>query len=117
MLFICYEKCSTCKKAQALLDELNCKYELRDIKKNNPKKEEIKKWQKLGNLKLKDFFNTSGLVYRSLNLKEKIKDMSEEEMLELLASDGMLVKRPLLITDNEVIIGFKKEKYLAIFDK
>lgn len=111
MLFVCYPKCSTCKKAQNLLDEKCISYTLRDIKLDNPTKEEILEWSKKGNLELNKFFNTSGILYRSMNLSSKLKDMNDEEKLTLLESDGMLVKRPILVTDDDVIVGFKKEKY------
>ena len=117
MQFICYSKCSTCKKAKDWLNEHKIKYNERDIKENNPTYKELKSWWKLSNEDLKKFFNTSGLVYKNLNLKEKLPNMSDEEKLKLLASDGMLVKRPLLIDDDKIIIGFKKEKYLTIFSK
>lgn len=111
MLFVCYPKCSTCKKVQNLLDEKGIFYTLRDIKLDNPTKEEILEWSKKGNLELSKFFNTSGILYRNMNLSSKLKDMSDEEKLTLLESDGMLVKRPILVTDDEVIVGFKKDKY------
>lgn len=117
MQFICYSKCSTCKKAKDWLNEHKINYNERDIKENNPTYEELKSWWKLSNEDLKNFFNTSGLVYKNLNLKEKLPNMSDEEKLKLLASDGMLVKRPLLVDDDKVIIGFKKEKYLTIFSE
>ena len=117
MQFICYSKCSTCKKAKDWLNEHKIKYNERDIKENNPTYEELKSWWKLSNEDLKNFFNTSGLVYKNLNLKEKLPNMSDDEKLKLLASDGMLVKRPLLVDDDKVIIGFKKEKYLTIFSE
>lgn len=111
MLFVCYPKCSTCKKAQNVLDEKGISYTLRDIKLDNPTKEEILEWSKKGNLELSKFFNTSGILYRNMNLSSKLKAMSDEEKLTLLESDGMLVKRPILVTDDEVIVGFKKDKY------
>lgn len=117
MQFICYSNCSTCKKAKDWLNEHKINYNERDIKENNPTYEELKSWWKLSNEDLKNFFNTSGLVYKNLNLKEKLPNMSDEEKLKLLASDGMLVKRPLLIDDDKIIIGFKKEKYLTIFSE
>ena len=117
MQFICYSKCSTCKKAKDWLNEHKIKYNERDIKENNPTYEELKSWWKLSNEDLKNFFNTSGLVYKNLNLKKKLPNMSDDEKLKLLASDGMLVKRPLLVDDDKVIIGFKKEKYLTIFSE
>ena len=109
MTYICYPKCSTCKKAQKWLDDNGIEYETRDIKENNPTYAELKEWHGKSNLPLKKFFNTSGLLYRSMNLKDKLVDMSEEEQLELLATDGMLVKRPIIITDNTVLVGFKEK--------
>ena len=109
--FICYPKCTTCQRAQKWLDEKNVEYEFRDIKQNNPTKEELTKWYKESGLPLKKFFNTSGLLYKSLDLKNKLPQMTEDEMLTLLATDGMLVKRPLLITQNTVLIGFKEKEW------
>lgn len=109
--FIEYPKCSTCKKAKKYLDELGLEYTDRHIVENKLNQEELLKLYKKSNLPLKRFFNTSGLKYRELNLKDKLPTMSEEEQLALLASDGMLVKRPILETDNQVFIGFKAEVY------
>lgn len=106
--FICYPKCSTCQKAQKWLDENNVEYELRDIKTDNPTAQELAAWHSLSAQPLRKFFNTSGLLYKSMELKTKLPTMSEDEMLALLATDGMLVKRPLLITDDQVLIGFKE---------
>ena len=111
MLFICYPKCTTCKKAQKWLDDNGISYTLRNIKEENPRKEELKLWHKLSGAELKKFFNTSGLLYKSMELKTKLPEMSEEEMYTLLASDGMLVKRPLLISEEFVLIGFKEEQW------
>ena len=111
MLFICYPKCTTCQKAQKWLDSNVISYELRNIKENNPSYDEIRKWHKASGQPLKKFFNTSGMLYRSLELKDKLPDMSEEEQLILLASDGMLVKRPLLISGSDVFIGFKEKEW------
>lgn len=111
MLFVCYPKCSTCAKAQKFLDEHNLNYEYRDIKACNPTVEELKKWHLLSGLPLNKFFNTSGLLYRSLELKDKLPSMSDEEKYQLLSTDGMLVKRPLLITDKQVLVGFKENEY------
>ena len=107
LTFICYPKCSTCQKAKALLDRCNAVYETRDIKTDNPSCGELKEWLALSGLPVRKFFNTSGLLYKSLGLKDKLPSMNEEECLELLATDGMLVKRPLLVGDNVVLIGFK----------
>ncbi len=112
MLFICYPKCSTCKKAQSWLNEKGISYELRDIKENNPTYDELKKWYSASGLPLKRFFNTSGLLYKSMELKDKLPEMSEEEQLQLLATDGMLVKRPLLIAENGIVLtGFKEKEW------
>ena len=111
MLFVCYPKCSTCRKAQKWLDEHGIKYEYRDIKEQNPTVEELAEWQDQSGLPMKKFFNTSGQLYRSMGLKDKLQGMSESEMLALLASDGMLVKRPILVSDEKVLIGFKEAEY------
>lgn len=102
--FICYPKCTTCQKAKKWLDDNNIEYELRDIKENNPNFEELSKWYKMSDLPLKKFFNTSGLLYKSMRLKDKLSTMSEEEQLRLLATDGMLVKRPLLNGEDFVLV-------------
>ena len=115
-IFIEYPKCSTCKKAKDHLDSCNIDYQERDIKENNPTYEELKSWYEISNLPLKKFFNTSGLIYKDLNLKEKLPTMSVEEQLKLLSTDGMLVKRPLLITNNKIITGFKEKEYENIKD-
>ena len=109
--FICYPKCSTCQRAKKWLDDDKIEYELRDIKLDNPTLEELTEWYKKSGSPLKKFFNTSGLLYKSLDLKNKLLTMSEEEMLNLLATDGMLVKRPLLIDDDFVLVGFKEDEY------
>ena len=112
MLFICYPKCTTCKKAQKWLDDNGISYELRDIKENNPDYDELKKWQSVSGLPMKRFFNTSGLLYKSMALKDKLPEMSDDEQLRLLATDGMLVKRPLLVTDDgKVLTGFKENEW------
>lgn len=109
MLFIEYPKCTTCKKARKWLDEQNVTYADRHIKEENPTVEELKEWHKKSGLPLKRFFNTSGNLYKELKLKDKLPEMSEEEQYELLASDGMLVKRPILVTEDTVATGFKEE--------
>ena len=109
--FICYPKCTTCQRAKKWLDDNNIKYELRDIKLDNPTLEELTAWYNKSGLPLKKFFNTSGLLYKSLDLKNKLHEMSEDEMLKLLATDGMLVKRPLLIGDDFVLVGFKEAEW------
>lgn len=111
MKFICYPKCTTCKKAEKWLDDNDIGYEMRDIKTDNPTYDELNEWYNLSGLPLKKFFNTSGLLYKSMNLKEKLPTMSESEMLKLLSSDGMLVKRPLLIGDDFVLVGFKESEW------
>ena len=111
MLFVEYPKCSTCQKAKKWLDEHGLNYEDRHIVENNPTYEELKDWYERSGLPLKRFFNTSGLKYKALQLKDKLPTMSEDEQLELLASDGMLVKRPLLIYDGGVLVGFKQAEY------
>ena len=113
MKFICYPKCTTCQKAKNWLDENNLKYSLRDIKADNPSFEELSLWYKKSGLPLKKFFNTSGLLYKSMELKDKLPNMTEEEMLKLLSTDGMLVKRPILIGDDFVLIGFKESDWSA----
>lgn len=114
MLFLQYPPCSTCKKAKNWLDEHGVAYTDRHIKENNPSYEELKAWYERSGLPLKRFFNTSGLAYKSLNLKDRLPSMSEEEQLRLLASDGMLVKRPLLVTEETVLTGFKEAQWSEI---
>ena len=114
MLFLCYPKCSTCQKAKAFLDANNIPYELRDIKLDNPTEEELRRWHALSGLPLKKFFNTSGLQYRALELTKKLPTMTEDEQFALLASDGMLVKRPLLVSDVLVFPGFKEAEWEKI---
>ena len=109
--FICYPKCTTCQKAKKYLDEKGVEYEMRDIKTENPTFEELKQWYALSGLPLKKFFNTSGLLYKSMALKDKLPAMSEEEMLTLLSTDGMLVKRPLLVGEDFVLTGFKEKDW------
>ena len=113
MLFIHYPKCSTCQKARAWLDVRGVSYEARDIKEDRPTLEELREWQRRSGLPLKRFFNTSGMLYRDLGLKDKLPGMSEEEQLALLSSDGMLVKRPLLITDKTALPGFREKEWEA----
>ena len=111
MLFLCYPKCSTCQKAKAWLDERGIAYDLRDIKADNPSAEELTLWHRKSGLPLKKFFNTSGLQYKALGLKDKLPYMSEEEQIALLATDGMLVKRPLLVGDDFVLTGFRPAEW------
>ena len=109
--FICYPKCTTCQKAQKWLDDNQVRYDFRDIKIDNPTLEELTEWYKKSGLPLKKFFNTSGLLYKELDLKNKLLSMTEDEMLELLATNGMLVKRPLIIGDDFVLVGFKEGEW------
>ena len=112
MLFLCYPKCSTCRKAQKWLDEHDMDYDIRDIKTDNPDLAELELWHQASGLPLKKFFNTSGQLYRSLELSKKLPGMSDAEQYALLASDGMLVKRPILVTDdNKVLVGFKEDQW------
>ena len=113
MLFICYDKCGTCKKAEKYLLDKGITLEKRDIKNDKPSLEELTAWYKASGLPLKRFYNTSGKLYKELNLKDKIPTMSEEEQLALLASDGMLVKRPIVVDGANVLIGFKQAEYEA----
>jgi len=110
VLFIEYPKCSTCQKAKKL-KENNIKYEDRHIIENNPTKEELKKWIKQSGYDIRKFFNTSGMKYKELNLKDKLPNMTDEEKINILSTDGMLVKRPLIISDNLILIGFKEKEW------
>ena len=114
--FICYPKCTTCQRAKKWLDDNKIDYELRDIKLDNPSLAELTEWYNKSGLPLKKFFNTSGLLYKSLDLKNKLPEMSEDEILKLLATDGMLVKRPLLIGDSFVLVGFKETEWVNHFN-
>ena len=113
MLFLQYPPCSTCQKAKKWLDDNKIQYAFRDIKETKPSLEELTAWQEKSGLPMKRFFNTSGLLYRSLELKDKLPAMSKEEMLTLLATDGMLVKRPLLVSEDFVLVGFQPEAWSA----
>lgn len=117
MLFIEYPRCTTCKKAKKWLDEHHIEYTDRHIADENPSYEELTTWYKQSGLPLKSFFNTSGMLYKEKGLKDKLPDMSEEEQLRLLASDGMLVKRPLVITDESILVGFKEADYQMLQKK
>jgi len=112
--FICYPKCTTCQRAKKWLEDNKIEYELRDIKLDNPTLEELTEWYKKSGLPIKKLFNTSGMLYKSLDLKNRLLEMSEDEMLKLLATDGMLVKRPLLIGDDFVLVGFKEIEWINI---
>ena len=111
MLFVCYPRCTTCKKAQKWLYEKGIGYTFRDIKEENPSYDELKTWYKKSGLDIKRFFNTSGQLYKSMSLKDKLPAMSEEEKLRLLSTDGMLVKRPILIDGDTVLVGFKEQEW------
>ena len=111
MLFLCYPKCSTCRKAQAFLDARGAAYDLRDIRENNPTEKELRRWHAKSGLPLKRFFNTSGIPYRELGLSAKLPAMSEDEQFALLATNGMLVKRPLLIGEDFVLVGFREAEW------
>ena len=111
MLFICYPKCTTCRKAAKWLEEQGIAAEVRDIKQDNPTEEELRAWHKMSGLPLKRFFNTSGQQYKALGLKDKLPQMSEDEQFALLATDGMLVKRPLLVGDDFALTGFKQTEW------
>ncbi len=114
MLFVCYPKCTTCQNAQKWLDDNNIKHEIRNIKENNPSFDELTDWYKKSGLPLKSFFNTSGLLYKSMKLKEKLPNMTEKEQLNLLSTDGMLVKRPILVSDTKVLVGFKEAAWAEL---
>ncbi len=117
MLFVCYSKCSTCAKAKVYLENLGVGYDYRDIKSENPSYDELKIWYKKSGLDIKRFFNTSGGLYKEMNLKEKLPDMTVEEKLQLLATDGMLVKRPIAVGNDFVLVGFKGKEWDAVFKK
>ncbi len=111
MLFVCYPKCTTCKKAEKWLQDQGLEFEKRDIKLQNPSKEELKEWRQKSGLPLKRFFNTSGNLYKEMKLKDKLPEMTEEEQYDLLATDGMLVKRPILVTEDKVLVGFREKEW------
>lgn len=114
MLFLCYPRCSTCQKAKKWLEEHNIEFTERNIAEENPSVDELLTWYKQSGLPLKKFFNTSGLVYKEMQLKDKLPSMSEEEQLKLLASNGMLVKRPMVISEDKVLVGFKEAEWEAL---
>ena len=111
MLFVNYPKCGTCQKARKYLEEKGIAFEDRNIKEQNPTADELKKWIEKSGLSVKKFFNTSGMLYRQMELKDKLTDMSDQEMIELLATNGMLVKRPILVTEDKVLVGFKQAEW------
>ena len=111
MLYVNYPKCVTCQKARKFLEEKGIAFEDRNIKEQNPTAEELKAWIERSGLPIKKFFNTSGMLYRQMELKDKLPNMSEQEMIDLLATDGMLVKRPILVTDDQVLVGFKQAEW------
>ncbi len=115
MLFVCYPKCTTCMKAKKWMEEQKIDFEQRDIKENNPTAEELRSWWEKSGLPLKRFFNTSGKLYKEMQLKDRLLSMSEDEQIELLASDGMLVKRPILVNGDQVLVGFKEKEWQGIF--
>ena len=114
MLYVNYPKCGTCQKARKFLEEKGIAFEDRNIKEQNPTAEELKVWIEKSGLPIKKFFNTSGMLYRQMELKDKLPNMSEQEMIELLATDGMLVKRPILVADDRVLVGFKQAEWEKI---
>ena len=116
-LFLCYDKCSTCKKAEQWLKDNSIPYEKRPIKEERPTAEELREWHAKSGLPIRRFFNTSGMLYRSLNVKERLPELSDDEAYALLATDGMLVKRPLLITDDAVLPGFKEDDWAKALKK
>lgn len=113
-LFVCYPKCNTCKKAENWLKEQGISYEMRDIKLENPTRDELVNWYQRSGLPLKRFFNTSGNLYKEFKLKDRLPEMTEEEQLDLLATDGMLVKRPIFVTEDRVLVGFKEKEWTEI---
>ena len=116
MLFVCYPKCTTCQKAKKWLTEKGISFEERDIKTENPTKEELEAWYKKSGLPLKRLFNTSGILYKEMKLKDRLPEMTEDEQLTFLSTDGMLVKRPILISDEQVLVGFKEKEWETLKD-
>ena len=114
MVFLCYERCTTCKRAKAWLIDRGIAFTERPIKEENPSLEELRQWHQRSSLPLKKFFNTSGLLYKSMELKDKLPTMTEEEQLRLLAADGMLVKRPMLIMEDKVLVGFRENEWVEV---
>ncbi len=116
-IFVCYPRCTTCKKAQRWLEEQGTDFDIRDIQQQNPTKEELRSWHELSGLPLKRFFNTSGKKYRELGLKDRLPGMSEDQQYELLATDDMLVKRPLLVREGKVLVGFREAEWQQALEK
>lgn len=114
MIFVCYPKCSTCQKAKKWLDEHNVEYTERNIAENKPEYDELKEWYEKSGLPLRKFFNTSGLLYKEMKLKDKLPSMSDEEQLRLLSTNGMLVKRPVIVSEDKVLVGFKEAEWAEI---
>lgn len=114
MVFLCYERCTTCKRAKAWLIDRGVEFTERPIKEENPSLEELREWYQRSGLPLKKFFNTSGLLYKSMELKDKLPAMTEEEQLQLLATDGMLVKRPMVIMEDKVLVGFRESEWAEV---
>ena len=115
MLAVCYPRCSTCKKAVKWLEDNNIEYTYRDIKTDNPSEDELRKWHAMSGLPLKRFFNTSRMLYKEMHLKDRLPEMSEDEQFSLLASDGLLVKRPIAVADGKVLVGFREAEWEAAF--
>lgn len=113
MLAVCYPRCSTCKKAVKWFEDNNIEYTYRDIKTDNPSEDELRKWHAMSGLPLKRFFNTSGMLYKEMHLKDRLPEMSEDEQFSLLASDGLLVKRPIAVADGKVLVGFREAEWEA----
>ncbi len=114
MVFLCYERCTTCKRAKAWLIDRGIEFTERPIKEENPSLEELREWYQRSGLPLKKFFNTSGLLYKSMELKDKLPTMTEEEQMQLLATDGMLVKRPMVIMEDKVLVGFRESEWAEV---
>ncbi len=116
VLFLEYPKCTTCKKAKKFLEENNIEFEQRHIVEENPTFEELKEWFEKSGFTINKFFNSSGMKYRELNMKDKVKELPNDELLQILSTDGMLVKRPLIVSGDKVVLGFKEDKYKEFFN-